>query len=76
MGTPGRQPSWSSEPRPVQPAGPTDGQVTIPYSADSLAPQPSPIKGDSIPPVPSMEPMDVPQTTAEVPELDDIVLQE
>lgn len=76
FGAPARQPSWGSEPPAIQPAGPSDSHEVTPYSADALAPQPSPIQAGSVPPVLPTATMESLQGTADVPELDDDVVQE
>ena len=68
-----RQTPWGSEPRPIQPA--TENHAVPPYDPASLAPQPSPIKTDSIP-RPPLAHMDVTMADVDIPELDEGVLQE
>jgi hypothetical protein len=72
----GRQASWGAESRPIQPPPiPSENNVALHYSAESLAPQASAVQGD-ISSKQSEPPLDIPIPEVEVPELTDGMLQE
>lgn len=73
---PARQTPWGSEHRPLQPSStPSDTYAPAPYSAGSLAPQPTPIKADTTPSKPPMAQMDVSMTEPDnVPDIDEGIL--
>lgn len=76
MPAPPRQTPWGSQPRPIQPSAPSTDSYGTPYTASTLAPQPSPIvKLDNTPSKPPMAQMEITMPDVDVtPDIDEVAL--